>query len=100
MMFYRKNFPRATITPKLHMLEDHVLPWMNQWHVGFGCMGEQGAESLHANFNNTERSYINMKNKVDRLKRVLENHHLQILPSNTSLHPPPLKKSKKKESCD
>lgn len=35
-------------------------------------MGEQGAESLHAAFNNTERAYKNMKDNVDRLHVVLE----------------------------
>ena len=60
-------------------------------------MGEQGAESLHAAFNNTERAYKNMKDNVDRLCVVLENHHFRILPSNESLQPPLLKKRKKKE---
>ena len=59
-------------------------------------MGEQGAESLHAAFNNTERAYKNMKDNVDRLRVVLENHHFR-LPSNESLQPPLLKKRKKKE---
>ena len=33
------------------MLEDHILPWIKKWRVGCGMMGEQGAESLHAQFN-------------------------------------------------
>lgn len=32
----------------MHMLEEHVVPWLRMWHVGFGLMGEQGAESIHA----------------------------------------------------
>ena len=52
LAFYREAFPGATITPKLHMLEDHVVPWLEKWLVGFGLMGEQGAESVHASFNN------------------------------------------------
>lgn len=42
-------------------------------------MGE-GAESFDAAFNNTERAYKNMKNNVDNLRVVLENHQ--------SLQPP------------
>ena len=82
------------------MLEDHVIPWLNQWKVGFGCMGEQGAESLHANFNIAERAYTNMKHRVDRLTSVLQNHHQQILPTNISLQPPLLKQRKKKQRVE
>ncbi len=81
----------------MHMLEDHVVPWLKKWRVGCGCMGEQGAESLHAIFNSTERSYNNMKDRVERLKVVLKNHHMQIMPQNISLEPPLLKIRKKKD---
>ena len=37
-----------------------------------------------------------MKDRVERLKAVLQNHHLRILPVNESLQPPPLKIRKKK----
>ena len=77
------------------MLEDHIVPWMKRWKVGRGCMGEQGAESLHASFNNAERAYNNMVHRVERLRVVLQNHHLKLLLSITSLEPPPLKKKKK-----
>jgi len=59
-------------------------------------MGEQGAESLHADFNYTEGAYKNMTDRAERLKVVLQNHHLRILPTNESLQPPPLKQRKKK----
>ena len=61
-------------------------------------MGEQGAESLHAIFNSTERTYSNMRDRVERLKVVLQNHHFKALPMNQSLEPPPLKIRKKKDS--
>ena len=50
MAYYRSQFPTATVTPKLHMLEEHV-PWIKRWGMGFGLLGEQGAESIHAYFN-------------------------------------------------
>ena len=77
-----------------------MIPWVKKWKVGFGCMGEQGAESLHANFNTTERAYSNMKHKVDRLSMVLQNHHQQVLPINTSLQPPLLKKRKTEDAVN
>ena len=38
----------STFIPKLHMLEDHVLPFIRQWRVGLGMLGEQGVEGIHA----------------------------------------------------
>ena len=50
MNFYREAFPEATVLPKMHFLEEHVVPWLKKWKIGFGLMGEQGAESIHAYF--------------------------------------------------
>ena len=55
--FYRTSFPDASITPKMHMLEDHMVPWMRHWHWSLGFHGEQGAESIHNIFNSLERTY-------------------------------------------
>ena len=43
---YRSAFPTASITPKLHMVEDHIVDFLRQWKVGIGTLGEQGAESI------------------------------------------------------
>ena len=94
--YYRSKFSDATFLPKLHMLEDHIVPWVKKWRVGCGMMGEQGAESLHAQFNTTERAYNNMRDRVQRLKVVLEAHHLRLMPANIAMEPPPIKKRKSK----
>lgn len=66
-----------------------MLPWLKKWHLGFGMMGEQGAESIHASFNTMERSFANMMhNRVDRLRAVMTEHYLKISPHNTTLLPP------------
>ena len=36
------------ITPKLHMLEDHVIPFIEQWGYGLAYFGEQGFEKMHS----------------------------------------------------
>ena len=72
--YYRSSFPTDNFFPKLHMMEDHIIPWIQRWRVGCGIMGEQGAESLHASFNNTERAYNNMRDRVQRLNVLLKNH--------------------------
>ena len=38
LSFYRDSFPHATVTPKLHMLEDHVVPFLQEFGVGIGCV--------------------------------------------------------------
>ena len=40
----------------MHMVEDHAVQWARSTHVGFGLLGEQGAESIHAKFNNLARA--------------------------------------------
>ena len=70
--------------------------WMEKWGVGLGLMGEQGAESIHTTFNTIERSY--MPNKVDRLLRIMQEHHLRIDPDNLSMVPAP-KKRKTMSTC-
>ncbi len=68
MAFYRAEFPHATVLPKMHVLEDHTVPWLKRWHLGAGLMGEQGAESIHAHMMRLERTYQGVANEVDRLK--------------------------------
>ena len=68
MAYYRRHFPQASILPKMHMLEEHVVPFFNKWKAGFGMMAEQGAESIHARFNPIGTSYRSMvHSKVERL---------------------------------
>ena len=80
LAYYRANFPQASVTPKMHMLEDHVVPFLREWHVGFGFHGEQGAESLHAIIRRISRSYASMPNRVEMLKSIIKAHHLQVSP--------------------
>jgi hypothetical protein len=68
------------------MLEEHMVVWMRKWKVGFGTMGEQGDESIHAN--GIERSFANMvHNRVDRLRCGINEHYLRVSPDNICLLP-------------
>ena len=55
MHYYRDVFPEASIKPKLHILEDHMVNFLWNWRVGCGLLGEQGAESIHKVYNPTKR---------------------------------------------
>ena len=54
-----------------------------EWHWTPGFHGEQGAESIHRVFNQLERTYSSVQNPNNRLRRNMEEHHLQIHPLAT-----------------
>ena len=87
MSFYRQKFPHATVLPKMHMLEEHVVPWLRKWHVGFGLLGEQGIESVHAHFNNLGRTYRNIPEELARLRHLMKEHFLHIAPEHIAATP-------------
>ena len=90
---YRDNFPQATITPKIHMLEDHVVEFLKHWKAGLGFLGEQGAESIHARFNSIRRNYSNMPNRVQQLECIMKDHFNQVCPDNIIREPPAKKRA-------
>ena len=81
MTLYHEDFPSATILPKMHIMEDHVVPWMQRWKVGSGLMGEQGAESIHAHLMKLERVHQGIPNDLDRLKYIFKEQTLESAPS-------------------
>jgi hypothetical protein len=94
MEYYRKTFPHATVLPKMHFLESHLVEWLQKWKTGLGMMGEQGSESIHARFNTLRATYRSMPTPVERLKNMVQEHYLQICPANAQ-HIPPTKKKLK-----
>ena len=87
MAYYRSTFPFASVLPKLHILEDHTIPWLQRHHVGAGLMGEQGAESIHAHMMRLDRNYQTIPNEVDRLKYIVREQMLESAPSLNTLKP-------------
>ena len=93
MAYYRKVFPSASVTVKLHLLEEHIVPFLKQWPgVGFGLMGEQGAESIHKEFNMLMHRFINIPDPTERMRCILREHHLQCSPVNKDVKPRPKKR--------
>ena len=78
MMFFRESFPQATVPIKMHILEDHAVPWAKSFHVGFGLLGEQGAESIHATFTQLSLSYTAITDKVQHLLYIVKEHLISI----------------------
>ena len=94
MAYYRTNFSDATVLPKMHILEDHVIPLLRTNRIGSGLMGEQGAESIHAKIAELEAWFSGVVNPLQRLKYVLNEHNIQATPTLNSLRPPLLKRRK------
>ena len=94
MAFYRKSFPESSVLPKMHILEDHVVPWARKWKIGAGLLGEQGAESIHAHINRLDRQFNGIVNPLDRLKYIITEHNLESSPRLNSLQPTPKKYKK------
>ena len=87
MSSYREFFPNATILPKMHILEDHVVEWMKRWKIGAGLMGEQGAESIHAHIGRLETTYCGIVNPLQKLRYVFNEHNLESAPGLNDLQP-------------
>ncbi|XP_065663349.1 uncharacterized protein LOC136085802 isoform X2 [Hydra vulgaris] len=87
MKFYRLNWPEASVTPKLHMLEHHAIPFMQKWGAGFGFYGEQGGESIHMEFNKLKTTYQSIPCPTLRLKSILKSHYQKTNPENMQLKP-------------
>ena len=83
----------------MHILEDHVVPWLKRWRIGAGMMGEKGAESIHAHLMRLERIHQGIANPVEHLKYIFTEHiMLETAPSLVSLRPPPEKRLKLSKS--
>ena len=71
-----------------------MAPFLRKWGVGFGIMAEQGAESIHAEFNSLTRRYVNITDRIERLRCVLKEHHLRCSPEVLAAKPIPRRKHK------
>ncbi len=97
MAHYRKTFPDSSIPLKLHLMEDHMVPWLKEFPFGFGLMGEQGSESVHAQVNRIKRRYAAMKSATKRLHTTIQEQHLKCAPELKG-YIPDKKKYKSKKS--
>lgn len=85
MSFFRSTWPNVSMTPKLHMLEDHILQFITKWRVGLGLYNEQGGEGIHPKFNDLHRQFCRMKPNRRRLFSMLKEHHARVNPSAKTL---------------
>ena len=76
-LFHHGNFNGASITPKLHIIKEHMVDFLRQWIDGYGFLGKQGAESIHITFNEFTST---IRNSVDSLHQMTMEHHRRTSP--------------------
>ena len=89
MKYWRTNWPEESVTPKMHIMEDHMVPFIEKWKLGCGFYGEQGAEGIHREFNIIAANHTGINDPVMRLKSMLKRHHINTFPKaqNKELKP-------------
>ena len=75
LVYCRKNWPKETIPPNLHMLEDHAGEFVKTWSSPGGVYGEQGAESIHKISRLLQRVYCSTQPATTRLQSMLKKEH-------------------------
>lgn len=95
MVYFRKTWPNENISPKMHMLEDHVTDFIKQWGLGLGIYNEQGGESIHAEYNILKKQFSSIPNSAQRLKYTMKEHYIKSHPVAQTIakraHPKPRK---------
>jgi hypothetical protein len=72
--------PPRFLPPAQNIALTDVVKFLQLWRVGFGMLGEQGAESIHTVYNQLNRVYANIHSGEDRLRQVTIEHHRKSCP--------------------
>lgn len=80
MEYFRLHFKDESVTPKMHLLEYHAVPFIRKWRVGLGFHGEQGGESVHARINAIRRDVRGLHDELATLQSVMKTHWIQTRP--------------------
>ena len=100
MDYLRYNWPEQRITPKLHILEDHVVDFVRKWKVGIGFYGEPGGESIHNAVNKSRRTYSTVQRDTDRLECMMKQQLLSCHPKPKTIQPKKVKRNLKRKNSD
>lgn len=87
MALFRFEFPNATITPKMHILEEHVVPWVKEYKAGLGFFAEVGVEASHSGLKIISPFYDTVPSKPRQLVLKLNAHLLYVHPEQRSKQP-------------
>ena len=87
----------------MHILENHVVPFIENLNVSLGRLAEQGGELLHSEMLKFTKRTAGIRNKRQRLLSTIEAHHAHNSQELISLIPKKQKrgpyKKKKNNFC-
>ena len=92
--YIRRTFP-SSFPVKLHILEHHVIPWIERFGFGMGRFGEQGGESCHREFNRLKRVMHAIPNPLSQLTAIMKEHIILTHPHINAKIPKVMRKIKK-----
>ena len=75
----RVHFP-LHVTPKLHFLEHHIVPWMKRYGFAMALHGEQGIESSHREFNRLNMVMHGIPDELRKTTAVMREHIVSTHP--------------------
>ncbi|EFP11705.1 hypothetical protein CRE_27775 [Caenorhabditis remanei] len=78
----RTTYPDMTVTPKLHILASHVMPFIEKFGV-WGKTSEQSIEHFHRLLARLERQFGQVSDIITRYKCILLSHNLVNLRHDT-----------------
>jgi len=81
-------FPKRIISPKLHMLFIHV-PQFARKHKNLGLFSESAFESVHAEFNNYDRTFASVTKRLESLKCIWRAAEVRRVKGFGEHKPPP-----------
>ena len=79
LVYCLKYWPRETIPPNLHMLEDHAANFIERSLSGHGVYGDHGAKSIHKILRLMQRTYCSMQPATIRLQSMLKKEHYRLV---------------------
>ena len=90
--YYRSRLPLDTASPKMHFLEDDVVPWMQKRGFGMAVHGERGGKAIHKEFNKLARVMFRIKDPLQQLLATMREHLVITDPNVLKEIPQPKKK--------
>ena len=93
--WFPRNFPNETIPPKLHILIAHVPECALAWGT-LGILSEHGVESLHALINSDIRQFACVRDSVEQMKLVYNQHCHRAVVNSKGLE----RKKRKRSDAD
>ncbi|KAF1756506.1 hypothetical protein GCK72_012959 [Caenorhabditis remanei] len=67
----REAQPDASVTPKLHLLSSHLIPYLKRYR-SWGRVTEQGIESLHAIFNRLNVRFAAVRDPIQKATLIVD----------------------------